>query len=247
MSTYQLGHSYQPMSSCQPCMLVRAGTLLLEPRQRIEPARARSSQPKSSTRREPSHFEAIEAQAAQRSWAVSQCTKCGVVGHTRESKACPLRYSELLDAMEATNAPVAPEASYESPQAIYQRYISARSAWYATQPRGDIRTNQQYRSAMGLPLRYSKASYEWCLNYKQMGKRCGSRDWRKEEMMAYLDWSKAEDARIDAQMEIARLRSNRRGMQDIWDMASEGCWRSRGLSIQLGSNSNSTSNSNRNN
>jgi hypothetical protein len=35
-----------------------------------------------------------------------------------------------------------------------------------------------------------------------MSKRCitstGSREWTKEEMMAYLDWSKAEDERIEA-------------------------------------------------
>ncbi|KAF6523203.1 hypothetical protein HZS61_014731 [Fusarium oxysporum f. sp. conglutinans] len=64
------------------------------------------------------------------------------------------------------------------------------------QPAGSIKTNQQYRRAMGLPLRYDKQSYEWCLDYKQMSKRCitstGSREWTKEEMMAYLDWTSAE-------------------------------------------------------
>ncbi|KAJ0131219.1 hypothetical protein HZ326_25678 [Fusarium oxysporum f. sp. albedinis] len=96
---------------------------------------------------------------------------------------------------------------YDSPQEIYERYVAARSAWYAVQPAGSIKTNQQYRRAMGLPLRYVKQSYEWCLDYKQMSKRCitstGSREWTKEEMMAYLDWthwSKAEDERIEAQL-----------------------------------------------
>ena len=32
-----------------------------------------------------------------------------------------------------------------------------------SRPPGGIRTNQQYRRAMGLPLRYDKASYRWCL------------------------------------------------------------------------------------
>ena len=47
--------------------LRRKGTpqLLLEPRQRIEPIRARSSLPKSSTKREPSQFEIIESQGSQ--------------------------------------------------------------------------------------------------------------------------------------------------------------------------------------
>jgi hypothetical protein len=55
---------------------------------------------------------------------------------------------------------------------IYQRYIAERSKWYAAQPAGSIKTNQQYRRAKGLPLRYEKRSYEWCLDYKQMSKRC---------------------------------------------------------------------------
>ena len=60
-----------------------------------------------------------------------------------------------------------------------------------------------------------------------MGKRCttsaGSREWTKEEMMAYLDWSKAEDARIDAQV-AEELGDNpfgnyRRGVDEIWRRA----------------------------
>jgi len=77
---------------------------------------------------------------------------------------------------------------------------------------------------MGLPLRYNKASYEWCMDYKQMTKRCttstGSRDWTKEEMMAYLDWSKVEDDRIEAQveqeMEDNPFETGRRGVREIW-------------------------------
>ena len=70
--------------------------LLLEPRQLIEPVRVQSSLPRSSTRREPSQFEAVEAQAQPRARAPSQCTKCGAVGHIRTSRACPLRYSDVL-------------------------------------------------------------------------------------------------------------------------------------------------------
>ena len=61
---------------------------------------------------------------------------------------------------------------------------------YDTQPRG-FRTDQHYRRAMGLPLQYDQASYDWCLDYKEMAKHCitatGPRDWTKEEMTAYLD------------------------------------------------------------
>lgn len=113
---------------------------------------------------------------------------------------------------------------YDSPQAIYGRYVTARGAWYARQPAGSIKTNQQYRRAMALPVRYDRQSYEWCLDYKQMSKRCitstGSREWTKEEMMAYLDWSKAEEKRIEAQvakeMGDNPLASGRRGVKDIW-------------------------------
>jgi hypothetical protein len=80
---------------------------------------------------------------------------------------------------------------------------------------------------MGLPLRYNKKSYEWCLDYKQMTKHCrtstGSREWTKEEMMAYLDWSEAEDKRIEAQVVAAMgdnpFGSRRRGVDDIWRQA----------------------------
>ncbi|KAG6979895.1 hypothetical protein FocnCong_v010558 [Fusarium oxysporum f. sp. conglutinans] len=122
---------------------------------------------------------------------------------------------------------IVPTSRYDDPGAIYQRYVAARDAWYKVQPRGSIKTNQQYRRALGLPLRYDKSSYQWCLDWKQMGKRCdtpnGSRDWTKEEMMAYLDWSKAEDDRVEAQVAVEMERnpfSSRRGMHDIWEAAA---------------------------
>jgi hypothetical protein len=113
---------------------------------------------------------------------------------------------------------------HDSPQAIYARYVVARAAWYAAQPVGSLKTNQLYRKAKGLPLRYDRQSYEWCLDYKQMSRRCispsGARDWSKEEMMAYLDWSKAEDERIEAYV-AAEMREDpaakkRRGVKHIW-------------------------------
>jgi hypothetical protein len=82
---------------------------------------------------------------------------------------------------------------------------------------------------MKLPQRYDKRSYEWCLDYKQMSQRCvtstGSREWTKEELMAYLDWNKAEDERIEAQVareiESNPFASRRRGVQDIWRRIEE--------------------------
>ena len=113
---------------------------------------------------------------------------------------------------------------YSSPEAIYARYVAARSAWFESQPAGSIKTNQQYRRAMGLPQRYDKTSYVWCLDYKQMSKRCitgtGSREWTKEEMMSYLDWNKAEDERVEAlvakEMGDNPLAHKRRAMREIW-------------------------------
>jgi hypothetical protein len=124
----------------------------------------------------------------------------------------------------SSSPPLSLPLRYDNPQAIYQRYIKARDAWYKAQERGSIKTNQQYRKAMGLPLRYDKASYEWCLDYKQMNKRCttltGSREWTKEEMIAYLDWSRSEDARIEAQVALEMkgqpLDTGRRGVGEIW-------------------------------
>ena len=58
-----------------------------------------------------------------------------------------------------------------------------------------------------------------------MGKRCGSRDWTKEEMMAYLDWNTAEDRRVqdrvDAIVERDGVFNNRRGLTDLWKMIDE--------------------------
>ncbi|KAM4061118.1 hypothetical protein HRG_012990 [Hirsutella rhossiliensis] len=73
--------------------------------------------------------------------------------------------------------------------------------------------------AMGLPLRYSKTEYDWCLDWKQMSRSCGSRKWTKEEMMAYLDWDKAEEERLDARVAEemqAQPFSRERGTAGIW-------------------------------
>lgn len=59
-----------------------------------------------------------------------------------------------------SSSPSSSPLNYWDPRAIYQRYVKARDTWYRAQPRGSIKTNQQYRKAMRLPLRYSKASYE---------------------------------------------------------------------------------------
>jgi hypothetical protein len=60
-----------------------------------------------------------------------------------------------------------------------------------------------------------------------MGKRCrastGFRDWTKEEIMAYLDWSESEDGRINDQVELEikdkPLDTGRRGMASLWEQA----------------------------
>ncbi|GKU08048.1 unnamed protein product, partial [Fusarium langsethiae] len=58
----------------------------------------------------------------------------------------------------------------------------------------------------------------------QMGKRCTStipgREWTKEEMMAYLDWTRVEDERVERvvaqEMGDNPLANRRRGMKEIW-------------------------------
>ena len=77
---------------------------------------------------------------------------------------------------------------------------------------------------MKLPLKYSKASYEWCLDYKNMGKVCRTgktiRPWTTEEVMAYLDWSNAEDSRVEEvvrkDVEANGFRTKTRGVGYLW-------------------------------
>jgi len=86
-----------------------------------------------------------------------------------------------------------------SPEAIHATYVEARKAWYQTQP-PLAQTDEQYRKVNGLPLRYSEASYRYCRDWKRMTPlrttSTGSRGWTEEEMRAYLDWDRAEDARV---------------------------------------------------
>ena len=79
------------------CLLMRDGAPLhlLEPH-RIEAKATISSLPASSTKREPSAFEVVEATQAIRAKRPSQCTACGEIGHTRTSRACPKRYSDII-------------------------------------------------------------------------------------------------------------------------------------------------------
>jgi hypothetical protein len=119
---------------------------------------------------------------------------------------------------------------YYAPEAIYQRYLAAKAAWFKAQPRGSLRTSQAYRKAVGLPQRYSKEAYAWCQDYKQMGQHCSlpggeRRKWTKEEMMSYLDWDTEEDRRTDMQVKW-RIDKDpneaaRRGAADIWKQAGE--------------------------
>ncbi|KAK6850482.1 hypothetical protein PG987_000116 [Apiospora arundinis] len=273
--------------------LDRRGTIpfLLEPRQQSDRGAIASILPRSSIRRELSGFEIVEAATAPRTPPL--CSKCHILGHTRSSKQCPLRYAELRphlaltsdqsqpeealttelgeasehlpacpaivpalviqnhdielptqDSAQAIPQPATPavrivsrmpspssesipshSTRYDDPRVIYQRYVKARDNWYKAQPPGTYVNNQLYRKAMGLPLRYSKASYEWCQDYKQMGRKLvtseGARDWTREEMMAYLDWDKSENDRIDAQiaLESGDRLPNRRGMGELWSRA----------------------------
>jgi hypothetical protein len=58
--------------------------------------------------------------------------------------------------VQASAVQTAAEVRFNDPRAIYQRYVKARDAWYKAQPRGYVRMKQQYRRAIGLPLRYDK-------------------------------------------------------------------------------------------
>jgi hypothetical protein len=83
--------------------------------------------------------------------AVQEFTNCIVVDQIVADQAA---------AVETRAAALAPELRYDGPRATYQRYVAVRDAWYKVQPRGSIRTNQQYPRALSLPLRYDKSSYQ---------------------------------------------------------------------------------------
>lgn len=77
---------------------------LLEPRRLTDPITARSTIVKSSTRREPSAFEAVEAATEPK--AQFRCSRCNTLGHRMNSKKCTLRYSELLSISATSEEPV---------------------------------------------------------------------------------------------------------------------------------------------
>ncbi|KAK6850577.1 transposase-like protein [Apiospora arundinis] len=270
--------------------LIRRGTMpfLVEPRQRFDPIAATSSLPQSSIRRELSGFEMVETSEGPNAPPI--CSKCHALGHTKVSRVCPLRHTELRSHVvtrseqsqivpeaisdlsilaspdvslsptpviripsspsaptmspltEAESAPTpTPEPDleseveqapsqpikYDDPKAIYQRYVEAKDTWYKAQPPGTYVNNKIYRKAMHLPVLYNRTSYDWCLDLKQMGSQCttsaGSRDWTREEMMAYLDWDRFENDRMDVLVarESRNGLSNRRGVGELWRRAAQ--------------------------
>jgi hypothetical protein len=109
---------------------------------------------------------------------------------TTEESDLPRRSQLALSPSPPLRQPV-PELPYYAPEAIYRRYVAARAAWYESQPAGCLKTNQEYRRAIGLPQRYGREMHTWCQDHKQMGQYChlpqgGRRKWTKEEMIAYL-------------------------------------------------------------
>ena len=85
--------------------LQRAGNykVMMEPLRRVDNISRASTQPKTSTQREPSAFEAIERSVQPR--PPPKCSVCGQRGHTRASAKCPLRYAHLLQS--STSQPAA--------------------------------------------------------------------------------------------------------------------------------------------
>ncbi|EXU95785.1 hypothetical protein X797_011136 [Metarhizium robertsii] len=228
---------------------------LAEPRRLKRYRKEDSKATQSSTKREECAFKAVERRRQP-----SKCSACGVVGHTRVSRLCSMRY-EYLQSSSINNDPQresspsdelliasqlsatadtvhdtvrAPEAIVtrvtkparrDSPEAIYQAYLQAREKWYSTQSDGR-KTDKSYREASKLPHSYSKAQYKWCENWKEMGQFCTSsgamRRWTREEKMAYIDWSYAEDQRVEAivaaEMANDTRETTRRGVDAIYDL-----------------------------
>ncbi|KAJ0130299.1 hypothetical protein HZ326_26595 [Fusarium oxysporum f. sp. albedinis] len=87
---------------------------------------------------------------------------------------CRPQVSPQLNSRDLASNPTT-HLRHDDPRAIHQRYVKSREDWYKVQPPGAWLGNRQYRKAMGLPLGYPKASYSWCLDYKQMGRCCKPR------------------------------------------------------------------------
>ncbi|KAJ3456921.1 hypothetical protein MRS44_014062 [Fusarium solani] len=138
------------------------------------------------------------------------------------SEGSPVEEAALL-----RNSPLQPPPRYDSPQAIYGRYGAARSAC-------NIAGRWGFHSGMASKV---------ISDYKQMSKRCitptGSREWTREEMMAYLDWSKAEDERIEAhvakEMGDNPLTNKRRGVKEIWKSVERDSKEQQALHTETGS------------
>ncbi|KAJ3453427.1 hypothetical protein MRS44_017674 [Fusarium solani] len=211
--------------------LQRSGSpqLLIEPRKQFDHLAASSTLPPTSTQREPCAFEAVEKAVQPK--APPKCSRCfyrhlynNTYNNTHIYSLCDPLIVPVVSVRTATRilSPLAagpatvtaarttavPALRADDPRAIFQRYKEAREAWYATLPQGAIKTNQQYRKAMKLPMRYSKAELDWCLDYKQMGRHCrernGIREWTREEKESYLDWDKAENERVEQSVEKER-------------------------------------------
>ena len=97
--------------------------MLPEPRQRIDPIAANSTLPQSSTRRELSGFETVEAIARRK--PLPTCSRCRTVSHIITSKACPQRHADLLQrasALEPTSQETT--ATLPSIQVITERHTT---------------------------------------------------------------------------------------------------------------------------
>ncbi|KAL9572153.1 hypothetical protein ACKAV7_003731 [Fusarium commune] len=200
--------------------------LLIEPAIQSSRLQATSVLPVTSTQREPLSRSTTRSLSPASPAGVSAVHTTTEITETTTQITTITMTSPVAGLLTVATQSEADTLSYEDPRAIYQRYKADREAWYATLPRGAVKTNQQYRKAMKLPQRYSKAEYEWCVDWKQMGRHCrigrSTRDWTKEEMMRYLDFDKAENERVERNVE-KELQAQRfttyRGSDYVWKAA----------------------------
>jgi hypothetical protein len=92
--------------------------VIIQPRRVSDSITITSTLLKTSTRREPCAFEAIDK--TKKPKAPPKCSVCGEIGHTLKSRACPLRYHHLFPTSE--QAPV--EATQtDAPEAIRENSV----------------------------------------------------------------------------------------------------------------------------
>ncbi|KAJ3575720.1 hypothetical protein NPX13_g3933 [Xylaria arbuscula] len=215
--------------------------LLLEPRQQIDPLAATLLLPRSSIRRALSRFEVVKVAIASKTPPIcSKCHALGHARNSKlcplryaELRFQPTAGLEQLQKEQNSTAEasmlIEQEKSTISPEPTLQATISIEPF---TQVFTDTISRLPTPSACSLSpilhqaqlLNYNdpreiyqryvaaKDTWQWACHYGIIKPAISPRDWTREEMMAYLDWDKAENDRVNIQVAL----ESGNGLSNAW-------------------------------